>query len=97
MLLPIEAWLNTQKISIEALSSFDESFICFKVGAYKASLLFAYLGFMNVIRDRIVAAPPPTGITPGYWSGIQANAKSPETWERVPRPYLLCLTMLETK
>jgi hypothetical protein len=53
------------------------------VGAYKASLLFAYLGFMNVIRDRIIASPAPTGITPNHWTGIQSNAKSPETWEKV--------------
>jgi len=83
MNLPIQNWLNTQKISREASSSFDESFICFKVGAYKASLLFAYLGFMNVIRDRIIAAPAPTGITPQHWAGIQSNAKGPETWEKV--------------
>lgn len=83
MNLPIQNWLNTQKISKEASSSLDESFICFKVGAYKASLLFAYLGFMNIIRDRIIAAPPPTGFTPNHWAGMQANAKSPETWEKV--------------
>jgi len=83
MNLPIENWLNTHKISREALSSFEESFISFKVGAYKASLLFAYLGFMNIIRDRIIAAPPPIGITQNHWAGIQANAKSPETWEKI--------------
>ncbi len=82
MNLPIQSWLSTQKISTEASSSFDESFICFKVGAYKASLLFAYLGFMNVIRDRIIASPAPTGITPNHWAGIQSNAKIPETWEK---------------
>lgn len=83
MNLPIQNWLNTQKISKEALSSFDESVICFKVGAYKASLLFAYLGFMNVIRDRIIAAPTPTGFPPKRWAEIQSDAKSPETWEKV--------------
>lgn len=83
MNLPIQTWVSTQKISKEASSSLDESFICFKVGAYKASLLFAYLGFMNIIRDRIIASPPPTGFTPNHWAGIQANAKSPETWEKV--------------
>ncbi len=83
MNLPIQNWLNTQKISKEASSSLDESFICFKVGAYKASLLFAYLGFMNIIRDRIIAAPPPTDFTLDYWVGIQARAKKPETWDKV--------------
>jgi len=82
MNLPIQNWLITQKISKEASSSFDESFVCFKVGAYKASLLFAYLGFMNVIRDRIIAAPSPTGITPNHWAGIQSSAKNPEAWEK---------------
>jgi hypothetical protein len=82
MNLPLQNWLSTQKISTEATSSFEESFTCFKAGTYKASLLFAYLGFLNVIRDRIVAAPPPTGITANYWATIQANAKNPETWDK---------------
>ncbi|WP_281751220.1 hypothetical protein [Thermodesulfomicrobium sp. WS] len=83
MNIPLQTWLSTQKISKEALSSFEESFICFKVGAYKAALLFAYLGFMNVVRDRLVFAPSPTGINPNHWAGIQANAKNPETWEKI--------------
>src|SRR5574341_108984 len=83
MNLPIQNWLNTQKISKEASSSFDESFTCFKVGAYKASLLFAYLGFMNIIRDRIIAASPPAGFTASHWAGIESAAKNPEKWEDV--------------
>jgi len=82
MNLPLQNWLNAQKISKEALSSFEESFICFKVGAYKASLLFAYLGFMNVIRDRIIAAPLPTGIAANLWVRIQAEANTPDTWDK---------------
>lgn len=82
MNLPLQNWLITQKISKEASSSFEESFTSFKVGAYKASLLFAYLGFMNVIRDRIIVAPPPIGITPNHWASIQAKAKNPDEWER---------------
>lgn len=83
MNIPLQTWLSTQKISKEALSSFEESFVCFKVGAYKAALLFAYLGFMNVVRDRLVSAPAPTGINPAHWAGIQANAKNSETWEKI--------------
>ncbi len=82
MNLPLQNWLNTQKISKETSSSFEESFISFKVGAYKASLLFAYLGFMNVIRDRIIAASPPTGIAANHWIAIQTNAKNPDSWEK---------------
>jgi hypothetical protein len=82
MNLPLQNWLNTQKISKEALSSFEESFICFKVGAYKASLLLAYLGFINVIRDRIIIAPPPNGIVAHRWSTIQATAKDPDAWDK---------------
>jgi len=82
MNIPIQFWLNTQKLSQEASSSFNESFACFKTGANKAALLFAYLGFMNVIRDRILSSPIPTGIAPVYWQDVQGQVRTAETWDK---------------
>ncbi len=83
MKLHFETWLDTQKISTEAQASFDESFICFKVGAYRAALIFSYIGFMNVIADRILNAKRPSPF-PSDWGKLQdsVNAtKSPDGWE----------------
>jgi hypothetical protein len=81
MRIPLESWLDTQKISLEAMDCFQESFICFRAGAYKAALLFGYLGFMHVLRDRILASPPSTGVPPGQWQNIQHNLRKAETWD----------------
>ena len=81
MNIPIQDWLKDQKISPEAESSFNESFICFKSGAYKSAMLFAYLGFMNVIRDRIANSPCPNGVPPAEWGKIQTRVNTVETWD----------------
>ena len=84
MKLHFETWLDTQRISEEAQASFNESFICFKVGAYRAALLSAYVGFMNVIADRILNAECPSPF-PSDWGKLQdsVNAtKSPDVWEK---------------
>ncbi|MCK4783554.1 MAG: hypothetical protein KAV87_07380 [Desulfobacteraceae bacterium] len=82
MILALEKWLEEQKISSEANSCFRESFVCYRAGAYKAALLFSYLGFMNVIHDRILASPCPAGVPAGQWTTIQANMRRAETWDK---------------
>lgn len=88
MKLHFETWLDTQKISTEAQASFDESFICFKVGAYRAALLFAYTGFMNIIRDRICSADLPgeyrkrSSDRENQWEKLQKALKDEvDSWE----------------
>jgi len=80
--LLIEDWLESQQLDQESSSNFTESFVCFKVGAYKAALLFAYLGFMGVVRARISSANAPAGLTAAEWATIQNNVRSAETWDK---------------
>ena len=82
MKLTIETWLESQQVDPESKSSFEESFICFKVGAYKAALLFAYLGFAGVIRARVLGAQAPTGLVPAHWTTLQNNVRKAETWDK---------------
>jgi hypothetical protein len=79
--LPIEQWLTTQTLTQDARDLFAESAVCFKAGAYRAALLFSYLGFQSTIRDRVLAADPPTGVTPPHWASIQKNLRGDETWD----------------
>jgi hypothetical protein len=69
--LQLEQWLEKQTLSNESRSCFEESFICYKVGAYKAALLFGYLGFLSTIRDRILQSRPPQGVLEKRWTEIQ--------------------------
>jgi hypothetical protein len=82
MRLSLENWLDTQNPTLEAMSCFNESFTCYRAGGCKAALLFAYLGFMHVIRDRVLASPCPTGMADGQWTATQSRMRSAETWDR---------------
>src|SRR5262245_21696135 len=82
MNLPIEDWLRSQSVDPESTSNFEESFLCYKLGAYKAALVFAYLGFSGVVRERIGSSQAPTGITSTEWSNIQSTVRSAETWDK---------------
>jgi len=83
MQLAIEKWLDSQKLSLEANSCFKESFTCYRIGANKAALLFSYLGFMNVIRGRIISAVRPAGIPGSLWEDVHKKIKSPEVWDKI--------------
>jgi hypothetical protein len=83
MKLQLEDWLSSQTLSSEAQSCFEESFMCYKVGAYKAALLFGYLGFLTTVRDRILQSQPPQGIPPTLWTKIQSEVSNHALWDGV--------------
>ena len=74
-------WLATQNISPEARATFEESITCFRADAYKASVLFAYLGMLHVVKDRILRSSPPTGYTAPHWSNIHNGLNNYDTWD----------------
>ena len=63
------------------MSSFEESFICYKAGAFKAGLLFGYLGLVTVLRNRILSASVPLGFTQTHWEKIQKDIRFEEIWD----------------
>src|ERR1700674_801875 len=81
MKLQLEQWLEDQALSRESRSCFEESFICYKVGAYKAGLLFGYLGFLTTVRDRILQSQPPQGIQPTHWTVLQKGISNHSSWD----------------
>jgi hypothetical protein len=82
MKLLFERWSEEQNFSIKANNLFQESFICYKNNAYRASLLFSYLGFLTHIKEVIIKTPPPASLKPGRWTNLLANLQNDDTWEK---------------
>lgn len=81
MRLHFEEWIKGQKISYRTEELIDEAILCYRAKAYKASLLFSYLSFQNIIKERILSADAPPGYTPALWGGIQNDLRDDDKWE----------------
>jgi hypothetical protein len=81
MRLPIETWLAESDLPQEAGIAFHESVTCFKAGAYRAALLFGYIGWSLCIRNRILNAQKPSKITAGQWQSIATNLRDDAKWD----------------
>ncbi|MCY8465627.1 hypothetical protein [Bacillus atrophaeus] len=81
MKLPIEQWLDKQEFNENIKQLFEESIICYKASAYRASLLFSYLGFQSVIKDRILRADKPEKINEHTWNAIHKNLRKEDSWD----------------
>lgn len=78
----IETWVKEQKFSRQVGKLFDESIICFKHGAYRASLLFSYLAFIAYVKEILIKSNPPNAIDPNRWTNIQNEIQDDDKWEK---------------
>ncbi|QEY22438.1 hypothetical protein D0S48_18230 [Psychrobacillus sp. AK 1817] len=81
MKIPFEDWLIKQNISVQASELFKEAILCYKASAYRASLLFSYLTFQTVLKDRVLEAKKPSAIPQGLWDSIQRDLLNDDIWE----------------
>ncbi|MDA2440093.1 hypothetical protein PDN50_28290 [Bacillus cereus] len=81
MNLHFETWIKEQHISEEALILFDESIKCYRVGAYRASFLMSYLGFMKSLRDRLLKSGKPDLIHVQEWKKTLNDLRNDKIWE----------------
>lgn len=81
MKLPIEEWLNNQDFNSNIKELFKEGIICYKASAYRAALMFSYLGFQSVIKDRILKSEKPDNIHQKAWDKIKGNLRNEDTWD----------------
>lgn len=79
--LAVEKWLRNQNFDEESLKLFDESIICYKADAYRAGLLFSYLGTQSVIKSRIFEAECPDGVAEFFWNDINKDLLNDDKWE----------------
>ncbi|TDN79360.1 hypothetical protein DET49_13823 [Salegentibacter sp. 24] len=70
MKLPFEEWTIEKRFSRNVSKLFNEAFICYKGAAYRASLLFSYLGFLTIIKEIIIKSNKATSIPQGRWDDI---------------------------
>lgn len=82
MKLPFEEWILSQEISATAKDLITEAIVCYKANANRAALLFSYLCFQTIIRDRMLNAHKPDNIPQGMWEDIHKKLRNEDTWDQ---------------
>jgi len=82
MNLPIEQWANEKRFSEKVNKLIHESVICYKHGAFRASLLFSYLAFITFLKETIIQSKKPDLIPQGRWNNIQNELQDDDKWEK---------------
>lgn len=82
MKLPFEEWSIQKRFSTNVSALLNEAFTCYKNAAYRASLLFSYLGFLTILKEVIIKSAKPTAIPQGRWDDIVRKLQSDDTWEK---------------
>ncbi|HVF60061.1 MAG TPA: hypothetical protein VNJ70_09665 [Thermoanaerobaculia bacterium] len=81
MNLPFRNWILTQRLDPTSLSLYEEAFLAYKVGAYRASLVFSYLALLRALAQRVMTAQKPQRIPQRLWDSLQARVRDENTWE----------------
>lgn len=82
MKIGFRSWLEEHPVDRESRSLFDEAFKCYSVEAYRAALLFSYLGVMRIIARRVLASDCPTGYPAEKWAKYQRQIRDENRWEQ---------------
>lgn len=80
----IDLWIGkkAKELSEDANNLFQESILCFKIKAYRASLLFSYLGFMTFIKELIIKSKRPESIQETRWTNLINCLNKEDVWEQ---------------
>ena len=81
MKLPFETWVREHSPTHEARVAFNEAVSTYKAGAYRAALVFSYVGMGLCLRLRLLSATCPTGLPQGQWNEIQRNLNDESKWD----------------
>jgi len=82
MKLIIENWVSEKGYSNNISQLFNESVICYRNGAYRASLIFSYIGFLTIIKETIVRSKFPTSFTEPEWNALITKINNDDLWEK---------------
>lgn len=78
----MEDWVERMRLEGATKSAFDESFIAYKAGAYRAALVFSYIGMNLCLRHRLVKAACPDGYEEKEWKKAIKNLQDDDVWDR---------------
>lgn len=82
MRVQFEEWVKENLISEDAKNLFFESVSCYRIGAYRSAFIMSYIGFQNILRQRILDAKiRPNGITEENWNTICSKLRDEDTWD----------------
>ena len=83
MKLKFEKFIDGRNFSSKAKALFQEAIICYKFSAYRASLIMAYLGFMQLIKDKLLISDPANGYDIDRWRrDVLHKIKKEECWDK---------------
>lgn len=81
MKLKIQSWLENETFSETVNKIFSEAIICYKSDAYRASMVLSYIGFLTILKERLLQSTNPTGIPPVLWNSIIMEIQDEEKWD----------------
>lgn len=81
MQIRIREWIDEQDISEEARSILEESLICYRSQAWRSALLMSYVGFLTIVKDRILNATIPNGFPETAWAQRGRDLRNPDKWD----------------
>jgi hypothetical protein len=81
MKLDIEKWVDNHNFSTSVVLLFKESIVCYKASAYKAALLFSYLGFQTIIKERILKSEKPSYLADWKWNDTIKKLQRGDGWD----------------
>lgn len=81
MKLRFKDWVDTGHFSKNADHLFNSSITCYKAEANTAALIMGYLGFLVVLKERIMKATKPAIYDQHAWNDIINNLKDEDRWE----------------
>ncbi len=81
MKLYIENWIDDNKYTENVCTLFKDAITSYKSGAYRPSLLFSYLGFMTILKERIISSNKPNLFPQCQWDSIIKKVLNEDTWE----------------
>lgn len=81
MKLRIENWIDNSKFSQDANILFKDAVTCYKSGANRASLLFSYLAFLTILKERIIGGTKPNLFEESYWNNLISKLQNENLWE----------------
>ena len=81
MKIPFIAWLEAQGLDGDSQRLFEECFVCYRAGAYRAALIFTYLGLMRVLAQRLLTAVRPKSFPEVKWNDMLLKVRDEDRWE----------------